>query len=69
MTLTKRAAMAMGRDSLERLAVELQAEVERLRAENERLNKLAGLQAAYLVHKGLLREFGEWVEQEERRRA
>jgi hypothetical protein len=32
MILTRRAAMAMGRDSLERLAVELQAEVERLRA-------------------------------------
>jgi hypothetical protein len=29
--------MAMGRDSLERLAVELQAEAERLRAEVERL--------------------------------
>jgi uncharacterized small protein (DUF1192 family) len=63
MTLTRREVRAIGRDSLERLAVELQAEVERLRAENKRLNKLAGLQAAYLIHKGLLREFGEWVEQ------
>jgi hypothetical protein len=37
MTLTRRAAMAMGRDSLERLAVELQAEVECFQAEVERL--------------------------------